>query len=183
MYNASEMLNLRQARAAWSFKLRRSNFGCGEHGQYRLWNCKQWGNPRRNSTRKMGRRRGKWEISLGVISTPAAYSQDLYACHMVSRNGTRKTTVYLNIYSPAGYCALNFHMPASVPYSAIIAAILFVQRNFSNICDLYLMLNFTYFQKIKTYPHKISRLGLGAVIDDFLLRVSNLHKFLKSIWA
>ena len=69
---------------------------------------------------------------------------------------------------------MNFNMTALVPYLVILAAILFVQRTFSNICDMYQMQNFIYFQKIKTCPHKI--LMLGAVIDDFLSRISNLHK-------
>ena len=75
---------------------------------------------------------------------------------------------------------MNFNMTVLVPYLVILAGILFVQRTFSNICDMYQMQNFIYFQKIKTCPHKI--LMLGAVIDDFLLRISDLHKSPKSIW-
>ena len=76
---------------------------------------------------------------------------------------------------------MHFNMTMLVPYLAIFAAILFVQRTFSNMCDMYQMQNFICFQKIKTCPHKI--LTLGAVIDDFLLHGSNLYKFPISIWA
>ena len=64
-------------------------------------------------------------------------------------------------------------MTTLVPCLVILAAILFVQRTFSNICDMHQMQKFIYFQKMKTCPHKI--MMLGAVIDDFLPRISNLH--------
>ena len=46
-----------------SFKLRRSNSGCGKNGKHRLWNRKWRGYLRQKHTRKMCRHRGKWEIS------------------------------------------------------------------------------------------------------------------------